>query len=187
MQHKFSIRMKAGVAGLVAMAIVFAMGAGSPATAQTQTQQPAQQPISSETFGAWQLRCGQLPGATEESCILSQDLIDQNSQRPLMQVAIGHFGQQRQPGTIITLPLGIRLPPGIEVKVDGVTVGNLAFRQCSPPPVNGCQATLILDKGILDLFKAGNTGTARFQDTLGQTIEIPFSLSGFTAGYNKVR
>ena len=151
--------------------------AGTPALAQTAGEQ------APRVFGDWKLQCGKVGGSQESSCILVQDITEQGSGRPVMQFAVGFWGTEKHRGIVITLPLGIRLPPGVQMKVDSTEIGNLPFFQCRQ---NGCQVHANLDDALLSKFKAGNAGTVSFYDATGRVIPVPFSLKGFTAGFAEV-
>ena len=158
-------------------AILLLALAGPPALAQTEGEQ------APRAFGDWTLQCGKVGASQETSCILVQDVTEQESGRPVMQFAVGFWGAEKHRGIVITLPLGVRLPPGIQMKVDATEVGNLPFFQCRQ---NGCQVHANLDDALLSKFKAGNAGTVSFYDGTGRVIPVPFSLKGFTAGFAQV-
>lgn len=158
-------------------ALVMAAALSLPAMAQTQDEN------APKAFGDWYLRCGKINQDVDESCVLLQDVIDNNSNKPLMQLAVGFWGPEKQRGALITLPLGIRLPPGIQIKVDSVEVGKVPFSQCG---LNGCQVHVTMDDTLLKKFKAGIGGTVAFYDATGRVVPVPFSLKGFTAGFAEV-
>ena len=101
-----------------------------------------------------------------------------------MQLAVGLWGTELQRGIIITLPLGVILPPGIRMEIDGENIGSAPFYRCAP---NGCQARIPLQEELLNRLKAGSAGNIYFREVNGQDVPIPFSLSGFTAGFASVR
>jgi invasion protein IalB len=174
---------------LITLSLIVALASPAPAQTQqapaaggqAQTQpQPAQ---DVQVFKDWFLRCGQTPQG-DERCVLFQDLVDQNSQQPLMQIAVGLWGPEKLRGVILTVPLGVTLPPGLEISIDEQAITRAPFFQCAQ---NGCQSRLPLNDELLAKMRAGQSGTVAFADGNGRVIPIPFSLQGFTAGFAAIR
>jgi invasion protein IalB len=174
---------------LITLGLIVALASPAPAQTQqapaaggqAQTQpQPAQ---DVQVFKDWFLRCGQTPQG-DERCVLFQDLVDQNSQQPLMQIAVGLWGPEKLRGVILTVPLGVTLPPGLEISIDEQAITRAPFFQCAQ---NGCQSRLPLNDELLAKMRAGQSGTVAFADGNGRVIPIPFSLQGFTAGFAAIR
>jgi invasion protein IalB len=171
---------------LIALSLIAAFAL--PASAQTQEApasggQAPQAAADLQVFKDWFLRCGNTPQG-DERCVLFQDLVDQNSQQPLMQIAVGLWGPEKLRGVIITVPLGVTLPPGLEIAIDEQAITRAPFFQCAQ---NGCQSRLPLNEELLAKMKAGQGGTVAFADGNGRVVPIPFSLQGFTAGYAAIR
>lgn len=168
------------------LGMVAFLGFVSSADAQTSdapTEGDAAADQDVQVFKDWYLRCGSAQTG-EKRCILLQDLIDQESKRPLMQLAVGFWGPDNLRGIIITLPLGVTLPPGIEVQIDGQPIGRAPFFQCT---VNGCQSRVPLEDELLAKLKAGQGGVVAFRDGQGRNVPLAFSLRGFTAGFGAVQ
>ncbi|MEJ2308313.1 MAG: invasion associated locus B family protein [Gammaproteobacteria bacterium] len=136
-----------------------------------------------EKFGDWFKECEMVTsekGEQIEICQISQTLIDEESNTAMMKMAVGYVPDKDQPVAVITLPLGIFLPPGIELQIDGKgKVGRLPINTCMP---SGCQAGVQLDEDFVTRMKKGNQMTVTFGNPQGQGIAAPVSLSGFTAG-----
>jgi len=169
---------------LIALFLIAAVA--SPAPAQTQPAPSGTQPQPAQdvqVFKDWFLRCGNTAQGVER-CVLFQDLVNQNDQQPLMQIAVGLWGPEALRGIIITLPLGITLPPGIEITIDEQPVGRAPFFQCTQ---NGCQSRAPLTDDLLTKMKSGQSGAVSFVDAGGRVVPIPFSLQGYTAGFAAIR
>jgi invasion protein IalB len=208
--HRESGCRRSGAAGLsprrggllaAALAAVVAGGlAAVPAAAQTQIQPqpapqgqaPAVQPIPDQTFGDWILRCtaepppgaSPPPAGKQNVCFLVQQVMDQNTQRPLMKVTIGFFGEERQAGAVIAMPLGVPLAHGLHISVDGSELGTIPFQVCRR---DGCQAYFKLEDASVAAFKAGTQAQAHVESTQGEGFNLPISLKGFTAGYGALQ
>ena len=149
------------------------------ANGQAQSNQP-----TSEAIKDWTLKCATPQGAPAEQCILVQDRMDPENQQPIMQVAVGFWGPERHRGLVITLPLGVTLPHGIELQIDNTVISKAPYVTCTP---NGCQSHMPLDDALLQTMKSGQQGKVVLANARGQAVPVSFSLSGFTAGFTKVK
>jgi len=186
-----------GLIGLLAGGLLGSLAA-PPAQAQTQPPavtpqaQPASPPIPDQVFGDWIQRCttepppgaSPPPAGKQNACFLIQQVMDQNTQRPLMKVTIGYFGQERQAGAVIAMPLGVPLAHGVHMSVDGSELGAVPFQVCRR---DGCQAFFRLEDPTIAAFKAGSTAQARVESTQGEGFNLPISLKGFTAGFGAIQ
>ncbi len=140
-----------------------------------------------EKFDDWFKECEMVTdekGESIEICQISQTLIDKESDQPMMKIAVGYVPDKEQPVAVITLPLGIFLPPGIELQIDGTgKVGRLPINTCLP---SGCQAGVQLDEDFVSRMKKGNQMTVTFGNPQGKGVAAPVSLKGFTAGLESV-
>lgn len=192
--------------GALLSGALFSLGTGLPAQAQTQTQQDEVQTFQApagegqatpdavsppERFGDWMRRCTVDPpkdaappkAGEQEVCFLTQQLVDQENQRPVMKITIGFFQSERRPMAVIALPLGVPLAAGVQVGVDGKGIAGVPFQFCRR---DGCQAYLPLSAEVLGAFKAGSQGIIQLHANEDQPINLDFSLSGFTAGYGSI-
>lgn len=190
------------VAGIAACALAAGpLGFVPAAQAQVQTPQPAPQgqsaapqdpSLSGQAFGDWTQRCTPTPppGASPPAagqqavCFIMQQVIDNNTQRPMLKITIGFFGPQRQTGAVIAMPLGVPLARGLHVSVDGQEITTVPFQVCRR---DGCTAFMPLEPATIGLFKAGNQVVAAVDNGQGEGLDLPISLKGFTAGYDSIQ
>jgi invasion protein IalB len=165
----------------VAFAAALALISQLATTANGHAQNNQQ---TSEVIKDWTLKCATPQGAPAEQCILVQDRLNPENQQPIMQVAVGFWGPERHRGLVITLPLGVTLPQGIQLEVDDTVISKAPYVTCTP---NGCQAHMPLDDALLQSMKSGQQGKVVFANARGQAVPVAFSLSGFTAGFAKVK
>ncbi len=175
-------------------------GAASAAQAEAQ-QQPAPQgqaPSGQATgapptmFGDWVQRCTPTPPeeasppreGEQEVCFITQQLVNQNNQRPVLKITVGFFKPGRRPGAVIAMPLGVPLAGGVQIGVDEKGIAAVPFQVCRR---DGCQAFLPLTEQVLAAFKAGNQGIVQLKPGQGDPLNLPFSLSGFTAGFGSLQ
>ncbi|MEM8878711.1 MAG: invasion associated locus B family protein [Pseudomonadota bacterium] len=177
-------RFIAGVA-MAAGALGWVVGAGpiGPAAAQTGT-------TAAEMIGAWEIRCETPPGAPSEICAMLQIVNAQDRQNISLAVAIRKLtvqenGQARQLDLLrIQTPLGLLLPSGVGLLVDGEQVGRVPYTRCVP---NRCVVELPLTPELLARFKAGNDAIFTVFQTPEEGIGIPISLNGFSAAYDRLK
>jgi invasion protein IalB len=196
----------------VAMAVVLGLGTplawaqqGQQAPAETAPQQqetpqqetPQQAPapegaappgveMTERRFQDWIVRCGRPQGQEAEVCEMQQQQID-NEDRTVMAVAVGRVPGSSDVGLLILLPLGILLPAGVTMQIDGGGAIPLEVERCER---QGCRIERLIDADLLSRLKAGTKATVFFEafDPQGkrQRLGVPISLLGFTAALNEV-
>lgn len=83
----------------------------------------------------------------------------------------------------VLAPLGVLLPSGLGLKIDGADVGRAGFVRCLP---NGCVAEVIMDDKLVGQLRSGKDATFIIFQTPEEGIGIPLSLHGFGPGYDKL-
>jgi len=124
------------------------------------------------------------PEGSVTICQITQILNEKESNNPVMQVAIGYLPGQEQPVAAITLPLGIWLPPGLQLQVDGGKKGRVPVDTCVP---GGCRAGVELDPEFLASMKKGSQLNVTFGGGNRQPLTIPVSLQGFSAALDSLK
>jgi invasion protein IalB len=169
-------------------------GAQTPAPGGTQLGRtttapppPSEPGLEVRTFQDWAVRCGKPAEGAAESCEMLQQRQDEQGQTVLA-IAVGDVPNNDNPGMLIILPLGIWLPPGVVVKVDGGKEVPARVERCER---RGCQVELLLEPDVLTILKSGREANVLFQiyDQSGQTkvVGVPFSLLGFTAALEEIK
>ena len=183
--------LRAACLTLALVAIATAPPAAAQTQPQTQVAPPAQDPAV-KVFGDWSQRCTPNPpppasppqAGQQEVCFVSQQVLDQTNQRLVLKITVGFFEPGRQPGAIIALPLGVPLAAGLRIAVDGKEFTTIPFQVCRR---DGCQAFLRLSEELLTAFKAGSQAAVQLPTGQDEPLNLPFSLSGFTAGYGSIQ
>jgi invasion protein IalB len=137
-------------------------------------------PEHGQTFKNWTARCELAAGASVERCFIFQNLVLKESGRRLVHVAVGYLAANGQPAAVVTLPLGISLPPGAAISVDGGDPVDIVIERCDS---NGCIGALALDAGLIAALKRGREARISFHDGARRRVAVPVSLLGFTAGF----
>ena len=138
-----------------------------------------------KVFKDWFLRCGNAQ-EQEQNCVLIQNLINQDSQQPIMELAVGFLrsGTESQLLFAITVPADVSLPTGVNMQIDGGNIGSAPFVSCVR---NICQARITLQDELIQRLKAGSGGIITYRKANGSEFPVPFSLRGFTAGFAEIR
>ena len=170
---------------LALAAAVFVLSAiESPVRAQDDggAQSPAgPAAVLRGTFGAWQLYCRTPPGAREEKCAIGQMVTDE--QRPNVGLNVQLFKSIGDDTNMmrVVAPLGIFLPRGLGVKIDGEDVGNVPYIKCGK--TSGCIAEFELQDEVVTKLKSGQSALLIIFPTVEEGIGIPVSLEGFTQAF----
>ena len=140
-------------------------------------------PKDGQTYGDWAVRCEQPKNAAEKTCFIFQNHVTKQGHKPVLRIAVGYIPKRDQPVAVITMPLGISLPPGVQIKVDDNEAVRVPVERCEP---QGCRAGVILGDKLLAQMKAGKTADVTFDDGARHPITVPVSLKGFTAGLSSL-
>ncbi|PRX11767.1 UNVERIFIED_ORG: invasion protein IalB [Martelella mediterranea] len=135
-----------------------------------------------ENHGAWSMICDQPPGATLEQCALMQNVIADD--RPEIGLSIAVLKTADRQATLLRIlsPLGVFLPEGMGLFVDGVNIGKASFSRCY---LDGCYVEVDIDDDLMNILRAGKEAVFTLNFSIDQdTIGIPVDLSGFGEGFD---
>lgn len=153
-------------------------------------------------FGNWLMHCSQIAAPenakgsgteapTKQACALFQSVAAENRPRFGLTVLISKddgttiLGAENSPkpaGLIkILVPLGVLIPTGVGMNVDGENLGLTGFLRCLP---NGCTAVATLSEALLNSLKRAKTASFTIFLTPEDGLSIPIKLNGLTEGFN---
>lgn len=135
------------------------------------------------SHGAWSMVCDVPPGASSEQCALMQNVVAQDRSEVGLSVVVLRTADKESEIMRVLAPLGVLLPNGLGLNVDGKDIGRAYFVRCFQ---DGCYAEVILNGELLETLKKGNTATFIVFQTPEEGIGIPVDLSGFSEGYAKI-
>ncbi len=135
--------------------------------------------VEGATFGSWQAECETDPKVNRTGCFIVQNLVLREGGQRVLQLAVGFVESAPEPIALLSLPLGISLPPGTHIDIDGREAARIAVERCEP---NGCRAGIRLTEDLVRLFREGREVTVTFFDAKREPIVVPLSLDGFAAG-----
>jgi invasion protein IalB len=162
---------------------------GQPGQPGPRVQQgPAPEVVA--THGDWKIQCeavkanpqGQAPAQAQKQCAMVQSArSDKNAKLGLTTV----FVRAKQNGKEITMlrilaPIGVYLPTGVALEVDGGAVGRIPFMRCLPQI---CVAFGEAGDQTLDKFRKGTAANFIIYEAPGLGMPIKISLNGFAAAY----
>jgi invasion protein IalB len=129
----------------------------------------------------WQKICETNPQTNQEVCSVRADIRDDNGV-VMVRVALQKAPNEERYGLIVFAPLGVLLPPGIVIAIDGARALALEYQVCVANPTI-CVAQSDASQTLIDQMKRGGQMTF----TLGapqRTLALPLSLRGFTRTFD---
>lgn len=143
------------------------------------------QPYIAERIGDWSMRCIRSKSG-QDPCELFQLLVNSDG-NPLSEIIVFPLpqGQAAIAGATIIVPLKTLLTARMTISFDSKTTKSYPYSFCTEI---GCMARIGLTEEDISLMKAGNQSVIkiRHMDAPNKPLNINLSLTGFTAGYNRI-
>lgn len=136
------------------------------------------------SHGEWNYVCDKPPGAKSEQCALVQSVISEDQKNVGLTVVILLTADKKYRLMRVLAPLGVLLPAGLGLKIDGADVGNVPFVRCLG---NGCVAEVRLESELAGKLTAGQQATFIIFETPEQGIGIPIALTGFAEALKLIK
>ena len=131
-------------------------------------------------YGDWQMSCDTPPGASFEQCAIIQNVLAEDQPNVGLSVIVLRTADREARLLRVLAPLGVLLPNGLGLNVDGTDMGRVAFVRCLP---NGCIAEVELDDDIVKVLSEGTNAIFVVFKTPEEGVGIPVSLNGFAEGF----
>ncbi len=159
--------------------------------AQQQQQRRGKPPEVVATHGDWVLQCEDEPeekvaGATpdkphERACGMVQTARNEERKNIALTLVLMLTEQQGKQATMMRVmaPIGVFLPTGVALEIDGAAVGRVPFTRCLPQV---CIAFAEASPQTLEKLKKGDKANFIIYEAPGLGINLKLSLKGFTAG-----
>lgn len=160
------------IGAVVALATLAAISTGS-ASAQTQQVPPSQFALIAK-HGDWEQRCLERVNASPDCFIMQVGQTPSGSARGMVTIAPGETNLLAR----FEVPIGVFLPGGLGLSIDGQEQGVIPFQQCFP---DRCIAFAELPEDQIAALKKGNQATVSIFANAATRIDIPISLKGVTA------
>ena len=173
----------------------FGPRAGKPAGGVPQPGQPAKQPAGAppqsaeiiEKHGDWTLTCEkkavpQPAGTTKKPCAMLQSTQHPERKQVSLTLVLIKGQKEGKPNTMMRViaPIGVFLPTGVALEIDGEAVGRVPFTRCLP---QACIAFAEASPPTLLKMKKGGKANFIIYEGPGLGMTLEFSLKGFTAGH----
>ena len=161
-------------------------GAQAPAGLQQRNVPPKQTAEIVAKHGDWTLTCEkkavkQPDGTTKKPCAMLQSA--QHAERKNVSLTLVLLTGQKdgKPNTMMRVmtPIGVFLPTGVALEIDGAAVGRVPFTRCLPQV---CIAFAEASPPTLEKMKKGGTANFIIYEAPGLGMSLELSLKGFTAG-----
>ena len=159
------------------------VGAGAPAEAAPPSQKIA-------TIGAWEVQCGDVPAAGNEPARKQCGMVqvvrnEKNKNIGLSVIVIRGKGPDNKTVTMMRVmaPIGVYLPTGVALEIDGAAVGRVPFTRCRPQI---CEAIAEGSAPTLEKMRKGKSANFIIYEGPGAGIPMQVSLSGFAAALTEL-
>jgi invasion protein IalB len=156
----------------VCAALFLATLAASPVCAQAQTP-PAAAP---KVTGDWGVHC--FAAASPSPCEMQQTATQNKTGNRVLGVSIAFVPHEGRYIFQIAVPLGVSIAKGVKIAAPGYAAPAMAYRRCDN---GGCYVEGMFDGKSIDALAAAS-GPAKIEiaSADGRTIDLPFSLRGFS-------
>jgi invasion protein IalB len=159
-------------------ALITIIGLAQALSGPAFAQRPADGDVVAQ-HGDWQVVCKPPPpGSKDKVCALVQSVTAEDRNNVGLTVYFQVFSNGTQVLRVFA-PLGILLPPGLGLKIDGKDVGNAPFLRCHS---FACYAQVVVKEELTKQLSTGKTAIFVIFQTEEAGIGIPISLSGFAKG-----
>jgi invasion protein IalB len=169
--------------GLAAL-LLLAGSAGALAQQDAATAGDAASDAAATERELWSSRCVAGARGASLDCAIEQRAFVSSTRQLLAAVKVRVPGDTGKPILMVQTALGVYLPAGVALSVDGLGSATLELQMCDGA---GCYAFAPLAEAMLDGMRRGDKLNLSFQDMKKQTIKVPMSLAGFSAAYKKIQ
>ncbi|WP_150526562.1 invasion associated locus B family protein [Roseibium sediminis] len=138
----------------------------------------------SEVFSDWQVTC--VPQGEGRACQMVQTAAASKGGQAifLLSISRGQEGVSENDFAVMTVPVGVYLAPGIEIRVDNKRPFKVLYEVCDRA---GCHAGFKLSGVVLTAFQKGIEAKVRVWTARSKAVEFPVSLRGFSNAYRHYR
>ena len=142
------------------------------------------------THGAWQIQCSVMPAASGEqagkkACGMVQLTRSEKNAKIVLSLIVQKSKQGDKELTTmrVLVPIGVYLPTGVALEIDGAAVGRAPFVRCRPQI---CEAFADVSPESIDKMKKGTSANFIVYEAPGLGIPLKISLEGFSAALDNL-
>jgi invasion protein IalB len=141
------------------------------------------------THGAWQIQCS-APAASgaqagKKACGMVQLARSEKNAKVVLSLILQKTKQGEKDVTTMRMlvPIGVYLPTGVALEIDGAAVGRAPFVRCRPQT---CEAFAEVSPESLAKLKKGTAANFILYEAPGLGIPMKISLEGFSAALDNL-
>jgi invasion protein IalB len=144
------------------------------------------------THGAWQIQCSIAPVAAasgeqagKKACGMVQLTRSEKNAKIVLSLIVqkSKQGDKEQTTMRVLVPIGVYLPTGVALEIDGAAVGRAPFVRCRPQT---CEAFAEVSPESLAKMKKGTAANFILYEAPGLGIPMKISLEGFSAALDNL-
>ena len=136
--------------------------------------------LEQENFDAWQFTC--VEEQKQKICELRELVFDPNTEEVVSYLSIT-INPENLTQMQIAFPHAVNLKSPVSLQIDDKDPLELDYAYCNQ---SACFVAEIIGENFVNFFKAGNQVDLKILLLDNRQANITYSLSGFTAGYNKL-
>ena len=136
--------------------------------------------LEQENFDAWQFTC--VEEQEQKICDLRELVFDPNTEEVVSYLSIT-INPENLTQMQIAFPHAVNLKSPVSLQIDDKDPLELDYAYCNQ---SACFVAEIIGENFVNFFKAGNQVNLKILLLDNRQATITYSLSGFTAGYNKL-
>ena len=136
--------------------------------------------LEQENFDAWQFTC--VEEQEQKICELRELVFDPNTEEVVSYLSIT-INPENLTQMQIAFPHAVNLKSPVSLQIDDKDPLELDYAYCNQ---SACFVAEIIGENFVKFFKAGNLVNLKILLLDNRQATITYSLSGFTAGYNKL-
>ena len=136
--------------------------------------------LEQENFDAWQFTC--VEEQEQKICELRELVFDPNTEEVVSYLSIT-INPENLTQMQIAFPHAVNLKSPVSLQIDDKDPLELNYAYCNQ---SACFIAEIIGENFVNFFKAGNQVIIKILLLDNREATITYSLSGFTAGYNKL-
>ncbi len=154
---------------------------------------PRPKPEIVDTFKMWKVICEQIAGPDKKprkTCYVSATATDPKRKNVFLSLIVVRVSRKDKDGKVITghmmnvrAPIGVYLPTGIALEIDGKPIARVPFIRCNPVY---CESLAEAREKTLALLKKGAKARFIIYAAPGAGLPLEFRLAGFTAAMNRL-
>ncbi len=136
--------------------------------------------LEQENFDAWQFTC--VEEQKQKICELRELVFDPNTEEVVSYLSIT-INPENLTQMQIAFPHAVNLKSPVSLQIDDKDPLELDYAFCNQ---SACFVAEIIGENFVNFFKAGNQVNLKILLLDNRQATITYSLTGFTAGYNKL-